>query len=170
MAGYTAPRTWTDGELVTASIMNTHVRDNEVFLKEGVGRVTADISVTSSTAYVDGTGLSFAIGASETWGAILPISFSISGGGDLKTTYSVPSGATGHQWGDLGVIESVRQTVAGDAIWASPGTAVYAGTMHVLVVNSTTAGTVQFRFAQNTSDATATTLQQNSFIVAHRIA
>ena len=26
--GWTAPRTWVDGEVVTASIMNTHVRDN----------------------------------------------------------------------------------------------------------------------------------------------
>lgn len=29
---WTAPRTWTTGELVTAAIMNTHVRDNELFL------------------------------------------------------------------------------------------------------------------------------------------
>ena len=30
---WTAPRTWTTGELVTAALMNTHVRDNQTYLK-----------------------------------------------------------------------------------------------------------------------------------------
>ncbi len=30
---WTTPRTWVTGELVTAAIMNTHVRDNEDYLK-----------------------------------------------------------------------------------------------------------------------------------------
>lgn len=30
---WTAPRTWTTGELVTGAIMNTHVRDNLTFLR-----------------------------------------------------------------------------------------------------------------------------------------
>lgn len=33
MATFTTPRTWVAGELVTASMMNTHVRDNLVQLK-----------------------------------------------------------------------------------------------------------------------------------------
>ena len=33
---YTAPRTWTNGELIDASIMNTHVRDNIIYLKSQV--------------------------------------------------------------------------------------------------------------------------------------
>jgi len=36
MTSWTAPRTWTTSELVTASIMNTHVRDNLLYLKENV--------------------------------------------------------------------------------------------------------------------------------------
>ncbi len=31
---WTAPRTWTTGELVTAAVMNTHVRDNLSYLKD----------------------------------------------------------------------------------------------------------------------------------------
>ena len=33
---YTAPRTWTNGEVIDASIMNTHVRDNLIYLKSQV--------------------------------------------------------------------------------------------------------------------------------------
>ena len=33
---YTAPRTWTNGEVVDASIMNTHIRDNLIYLKTQV--------------------------------------------------------------------------------------------------------------------------------------
>ena len=33
---YTAPRTWTNGELIDASIMNTHIRDNLIYLKSQV--------------------------------------------------------------------------------------------------------------------------------------
>lgn len=31
---WTAPRTWVAGELVTASLLNTHIRDNELYLKD----------------------------------------------------------------------------------------------------------------------------------------
>ncbi|MGH2663694.1 MAG: hypothetical protein ACRDH8_13010 [Actinomycetota bacterium] len=34
---WTAPRTWVTSEVVTASVMNTHVRDNETFLRGGHG-------------------------------------------------------------------------------------------------------------------------------------
>ncbi|MFA4973636.1 MAG: hypothetical protein WC683_13580 [bacterium] len=30
---WTAPRTWATGEIVTAAMLNTHVRDNELYLK-----------------------------------------------------------------------------------------------------------------------------------------
>jgi len=33
---YTAPRTWVNGELIDASIMNTHIRDNLIYLKSQV--------------------------------------------------------------------------------------------------------------------------------------
>lgn len=61
---WSAPRTWSVGEVVTASIMNTHVRDNLSYLKGGAGTVTidADYAITRSAAgstvgaYVDNTG------------------------------------------------------------------------------------------------------------------
>src|SRR5262245_1195540 len=38
---WTTPRTWVPGELVTASMMNLHVRDNENYLKAEVDRIDA---------------------------------------------------------------------------------------------------------------------------------
>lgn len=59
-ATWTAPRTYTAGELITASIMNQHVRDNLDWLKTPLesGKIvfaTADFTTTSAT-YVDITG------------------------------------------------------------------------------------------------------------------
>jgi hypothetical protein len=50
---WTAPRTWTTGELVTSSIMNTHIRDNELVLRAGGFSVSSqaigDLLCASST-------------------------------------------------------------------------------------------------------------------------
>jgi hypothetical protein len=43
---WTAPRTWTTGELVTAAIMNTHVRDNFNVLR---AESLQSVAITSST-------------------------------------------------------------------------------------------------------------------------
>ena len=62
---YTTPRTWTAAELVTASIMNTHVRDNLDYLKARPVARFADldgtIASTTSTSFVDITGASVSI-------------------------------------------------------------------------------------------------------------
>ena len=50
---WTAPRTWTTGEVVTASIMNTHVRDNQLAIKSWIDTITFN-DVTGSRA-IDGT-------------------------------------------------------------------------------------------------------------------
>lgn len=52
---WTAPRTWTTGELVTAAIMNTHVRDN----LSAIGRPTKG-GVTSVGAVEFGSGFTAA--------------------------------------------------------------------------------------------------------------
>ncbi len=47
---WSSPRTWTAGEIVTAAIMNTHVRDNLNYLKGNAGTVAiaSSMSVTGS--------------------------------------------------------------------------------------------------------------------------
>jgi hypothetical protein len=58
-ATWTTPRTWTAGELVTASIMNTHVRDNLDWLKTPIAAIDLASSVsTTSASLTDVTGSS----------------------------------------------------------------------------------------------------------------
>lgn len=51
---WTAPRTWVTGELVTAALLNTHLRDNLLHLGESAG-LTVDDTVTgfTNTSYAD---------------------------------------------------------------------------------------------------------------------
>lgn len=57
---WTAPRSWTTGEIVTASVMNEHVRDNFEFLKQeadtpfnhSISSASSGFS-TTSTSFVD---------------------------------------------------------------------------------------------------------------------
>lgn len=55
---WTTPRTWTDGEVVTASIMNAHIRDNENVLKTSIGNDGKFLGLSASTlADLSGTNL-----------------------------------------------------------------------------------------------------------------
>ena len=62
-----------------------------------------------------------------------------------------------------------RVAVAADLVIAASGTGDYPVDSYATVINSTNAGTVQFQFAQNASDATATILRDNAWLIAHRI-
>lgn len=57
---YTTPRTWAAGEVVTASLLNTHLRDMmDYFKARPISNVTdydGTVSSTTSTSYVDITG------------------------------------------------------------------------------------------------------------------
>lgn len=62
-ATWTAPRTWSVGETVTKSIMDTHVRNNLEWLKTPPGSavlLNADVNTTSTSA-VDLTGASITL-------------------------------------------------------------------------------------------------------------
>src|SRR6266545_2395067 len=51
--GWTNPRTWTTGELVSASMLNEQLRDNISYLKDiALVTITSDVSVTG-TAFMD---------------------------------------------------------------------------------------------------------------------
>jgi len=59
MTDWTAPRTWNVGELVTKTIMDTHVRDNEKYLKEHVDALEVRemlVILNTDTALVSGDG------------------------------------------------------------------------------------------------------------------
>lgn len=53
---WTAPRTWVTGEVVTAALLNTHIRDNQIDLDRRtspVGSVVATSQTTTATSYSD---------------------------------------------------------------------------------------------------------------------
>lgn len=63
-ATWTAPRTYTTGELITKTILDTHVRDNLLWLKTPTesGNITfASDFTTTATTYTDITGLTSTI-------------------------------------------------------------------------------------------------------------
>lgn len=52
---WTAPRTWTAGETVTASIMNTHIRDNQLAMSTFTNYTTTWGAITTNPTLGNGT-------------------------------------------------------------------------------------------------------------------
>ena len=134
---------------------------------------TGNQSVTSSTALVDCTDLSFSIAANEAWiGTILPIVTAGASGG-MKWAFTAPSGCsiTVRAQGGAAFPTSIidGNGLTGNGTTGLHGTASrYELTM--IISNSSTAGTVQFQFAQNASNGTATTVSKNSVMIVTRSA
>jgi hypothetical protein len=64
---WTAPRTWTSGELVKADDLNTHVRDNQAILKVPIGASGKVVALTST--YFDSIDTSALTGIAKLAGA-----------------------------------------------------------------------------------------------------
>ena len=133
---------------------------------------SADQSVASSTTLVDCTDLSFAIGANEVWvGYIHPILAAGTAGG-MKWAFTLPSGATGRiRTQNTGAFPTAGNDI--DITTGSGSTSthslssLYQGWFNI--TNGANSGTVQFRFAQNASNGTNTTVSKNSQLVAWRV-
>jgi hypothetical protein len=141
----------------------------------------ADETVTSSTTYQNDNHLLFAVEANTTYFIKVVLGFGGLTAADIKTRWSIPAGATGFKWcigptvgttdrENTNMINAVHaaatdraygcmSTVAG-SISAEAQTAVE---YHSLVTAGT-AGTVQLEWAQNTANATGTTLRADSYI------
>ncbi len=174
---FTAFRTWVAGEVPTAALLNAQVRDNGLILKTSIAddgtlagilfsRTTSDFIKNANTTLGDVSGLSFPIAASEVWLFYVGLSLDSSVTADIKLGLTAPSGATG-RWGNT--LNAVSASIASNLTAATIGTdELYIITG--LVVNSTNAGTVQLQAAQNTSDATNTTIFTHSHILAVKVA
>lgn len=175
---WTAPRTWTDGELVTAAIMNPHVRDNLLAVGPHlIVRKTSDQSVTSSTVLVNDTALLFAVAANEVWRWEQVILWNAATSGDLKWTYTWPAGATAivqtvYPFDAAGSVPSIQNVI-------TSGTALGLETQDVNlnitifdghITNAGTAGNVQFQWAQKISNGTATKVLTHSSLWAVKLA
>lgn len=144
--------------------------DVESSLNESVVRKAADESVTSSTTLQDDNHFIFALEANKTYVLMSGIfATSTVANPDIKIAFSIPAGATmdigyfgqggNNRVADL--LESSGTASAAIPIAANGDTIIQAfGT----VTTSGTAGNLKFQWAQNASNANATTVRQGSFM------
>jgi hypothetical protein len=170
------------GNTFTAAQFNTHVRDNLNELRWDSNHSTGDQSKTTDTALSDATNLGLSVGANEEWQLEWSL-YASGGGGDFKFAITVPASTTGY-WGIHGLVTSATGSssdlqagglnVFGDANTLAVGDAASSGTIILIIVKavvfvSSTAGTVQLRFAQNSSVGTASSLRAGSNVIGHRL-
>lgn len=142
-------------------------------------RKTADESVTSSTTLQNDDHFFLAISSNEVW--TIEAHLFVTGGttGDFQWAFNVPSGATGWNTGirldsnaitptadvALSAIEDLTDTGFRVSGTASPTVHVQ---VNAIVINSSNSGNIQFRWAQNFSSATPTTIEAGSFMIFSR--
>lgn len=139
----------------------------------------ADQSVTSSTTLVNDTALFLSLAANATYKFDLALLYkgAATGTADLKPAWTVPSGCviaaiTGGVNTGLGSVwGTMTQSTVNPAAFGTNGTSlplslIVSGT----VTTSSTPGIMQFQWAQNTSNATPTTVMAGSSLAAWQIA
>jgi len=157
------------GEVITASLLQAFA---PFFASK-----TIDQSVTSSTVLVNDTALSLPVAASATYFFVLNLSFEggTTGSSDLKWGWTFPSGLTMRytQAGNAG--NALTATMGGFTQATSGSNATNgAGNLQGLILLGTvtvssTAGTLQFQWAQHTSSGTATIVHAGSVLGMWRI-
>lgn len=139
----------------------------------------ADESVTSSTTLQNDDDLLFAIAASETWVGSIVLFYEGPTAADIKLAFTFPAGATA-RYGAIAIGDASTDGFGGDTVRSGSTTSgaigfgSVTGPVHVMrvefaIVNSTTPGTVNFQWAQNTSNGTPVTVKAKSHLLATRI-
>lgn len=161
--------TWTPGQVLTASDVNS-------WFVPLAAIKTSDQSVTSSTTMVNDTALVLTPAVSASYLFQCYIYFQAGTTGDFKWQFGVPAGAfmrymalyqgTGGGFGNQNT-NGAADVVAAQGNGAGVDNAVFmAGTL----VMGSTAGNCQFKWAQNTSDGTASIVKAQSCLYLYRIA
>lgn len=194
---WTTPRTWTTGEVVTASHLNAHVRDNfnafSTHTHSGVagdgsnlaGRLVvvkaADQSVTNSTTLVNDTHLIVPVAANEAWIVRYYLFITSPQESDFKAALDVPAAAGKLNFGIFG-FTSATSGAASTTPWTETdaatvilnwGTTTAPGPAAVFAayfLNGSNAGNIQLQWAQQAANISPTTVELGSFLIAQRIA
>ena len=152
------------------------------FLQPLYVRKTADESVLSSTALQDDDMLTLTVEASATYEVSSLILYTSGTTEDFKFDFQGPAGAVFDYTpnsGDTSDTDQYTLVNYGYAVFGTPVSTngdsapsnVHTVYPYGLLRTSVTAGSVRFRFAQNTSGAgTAATCKAGSFLMARRIA
>jgi hypothetical protein len=187
---WTPPRTWNANEVVTAAMLNIHVRDNLLLLKTSINddgtidpldggyvrfaRKTTDQAVNTTAALVNVTDLTLPIGANETW-IFRFVIHGLSGTvPDWQFAVVVPSGSSSVRYG---LLNFNRTIIDANTSRSTSGAPMHVGAMGFdemllvegLVVNGASAGNIQLQFAQSTAAGGATTVYANSYGWAERV-
>ena len=139
-------------------------------------RKSSDQTVTSSTTLVNDSQLKFAVEASATYifEAWL-YTYAADGTPDIKVTFTGPAGST-VLWSSSQVIFNAGGSTTLTVVSAG-GTAadlfvdsnLRAIQLYGTILNSSTAGDLQFQFAQNTSSANGTSVKAGSYIYGIKV-
>lgn len=148
-------------------------------------RKTSDESVTSSTTLQDDNQLTLAVSANCTYAFRVWImaTDATDANGDIKFAFTFPTGAACHFSGK-GPHSLLASGAFGDGEYIARNTATSGSTVATyglttsvigieltgLLIVSGTAGNLQLQWAQNSSDANATTVQSGSFMTLERVA
>ncbi|MGW8635069.1 hypothetical protein ACWGNX_27245 [Streptomyces sp. NPDC055793] len=167
-------RAYADGKLLqlTGGTVSGNVTVNGGLTVSGIGQVqfsrkAADEAVTSSTTLQNDNHLILPVVANATYTLFLMCIFSGATTGDIKFDWTVPSGSV-LRWSDQTGVSGLHADV--DVHSAPAGSTLVAFQISATVVTSSNAGNVQFRWAQNASDATATIVRANSSLQLTRVA
>ena len=164
-----SPPTWVVGQVLSASDVNN-------WLVPSVAVKTADQSVTSSTTLVNDNELFLPLAASVTYFVQFMIDYEggTAAASDLKFQWTLPAGSF------MRYCYVNRGTGLGASVTMSTGTSTDisgtngAGNLEGIagfgtLVSGSTAGTLQFRWAQNTSSATSTIVHAQSCLMLQRV-
>lgn len=160
------------GQRLTAPLMSSMLTLNAY--------KTGATSRAATTANIDDPDLTIAVSAGGVYligGTIFTSNANQTG--DLKCTIAGPSGASG-RWvmllpsttsaADPDSVRVASAAIGGTLAYGHPTAGVIGGELQGLVTIGSTAGNVAFNWAQQTSNATGTVVEANSFLSLTRIA
>jgi len=167
---WTTPRTWTAGELVTKTIMDTHVRDNFNAIGPIYAKMKAvDETVNNSSVLQNDDDLLFSVLANEKYAVELHLNISTGATPDWKANWTKPAGATVTHcmaYNNTGTFQDWKTTDLGIVSSGSGAEAIH---IWAAVIVGGTAGTIQFQWAQDTANASNTIVKAGSYMIAQRI-
>lgn len=169
---WTTPRTWTNGEQPAASMFNTNIRDNLAWTSHLLAYKSANETVNNTAVLQNDDALSFAVAAGETWSIRALIAYTSNTTADFKLSFTWPSaaGALIATYDTAASATVSRITFNSSGTTASiPGRTTESAIIMFGHLRFTGAGTVQLQWAQNTANASNTTVNIGSYIIGTRL-
>lgn len=174
---FSVPRTWVDGELENATILNAHIRDQ--FLAMGphlIVRKPSDESVSASTAQQADDHLILPLAANEAWQFRFELAVVSTAAADISLSLDAPASATLYcciVWADATGSFSFVDFSSTSFPTASKTffvpTSLIGIPLSGTIVNGTNAGNFTLRWAQATASGT-TTMKANSMLWGVKLA